>query len=206
MYNFRTGGGKSPSFFFFPDNNKLMLKTLKESESEIMFSKGFLLEYFKFILKNPETLLMKIFGVYELQIGKSKPISFILTDNMVGLDYDRVLRAFDLKGSIHGRLERVTEKQLMEGTGLKALKDQNFLALNQIEKVIQIDDDKRQQILDQMDRDSQFLKSHALIDYSVFLIQVDRNKIIQNIKDRMPELTFDPETGFFNVTMGQAVS
>ena len=57
-----------------------------------------------------------------------------------------------------------------------------------------------------MDTDSWFLRKHALIDYSVFLIQVDRNKIIQNIKNRMPELSFDPETGFFNVTMGQAVS
>ena len=141
MYNFRTGGGKSPSFFFFPDNNKLMLKTLKESEKDILFQKGFLLDYFKFILKNPETLLMKIFGVYEMQIGKSRPISFILTDNMVGLDHDRVLRAFDLKGSIHGRLEKVTEKQLKEGTGLKALKDQNFLVLNKIEKIVQIDEE-----------------------------------------------------------------
>ena len=76
-----------------------------------------------------------------MQIGKSKPISFILTDNMVGLDHDRVLRAFDLKGSIHGRLEKVTDKQLFEGTGLKALKDQNFLYLNQIKKVVLIEDE-----------------------------------------------------------------
>ena len=49
MFNFKTGGGKSPSFFFFPDNHLLMLKTLKPSEKEILLSKGFLLQYFKFV-------------------------------------------------------------------------------------------------------------------------------------------------------------
>jgi hypothetical protein len=129
MYNFRTGGGKSPSFFFFPDNNRLMLKTLKDSEHEIIFNKGFLLDYFKYTRKQPETLLMRIFGVYEMQIGDHTKISFILTDNMVGLDHDRVLRCFDLKGSILGRLEHVSDEKMLEGTGLKPLKDQNFLNL-----------------------------------------------------------------------------
>ncbi len=51
MYIFRTGGGKSPRFFFLPANNRLMLKTLKDSEHEIIFKKGFLLDYFTYIDK-----------------------------------------------------------------------------------------------------------------------------------------------------------
>lgn len=42
MYNFKTGDGKSPSLFFFSDNNLIMMKTLKDSEKEILFEKGFL--------------------------------------------------------------------------------------------------------------------------------------------------------------------
>jgi len=72
---------------------------------------------------------MRIFGVYEMQIGDHTKISFILTDNMVGLDHDRILRCFDLKGSILGRLESVSEEKMLKGTGLKPLKDQNFLNL-----------------------------------------------------------------------------
>ena len=49
MFNFKTGGGKSPSFFFFPDNKLLMLKTLKPSEKEILLGKGFLLQYMKYV-------------------------------------------------------------------------------------------------------------------------------------------------------------
>jgi len=37
IFNFKTGGGKSPSFFFFTDDKKLMVKTLKSSEKEILF-------------------------------------------------------------------------------------------------------------------------------------------------------------------------
>jgi len=66
MYNFQIGQGASPSFFFFSDNKMLMLKTLKESEDQILFKKGFLLDYFKYIMNNPDTLIMKIFGVYQL--------------------------------------------------------------------------------------------------------------------------------------------
>ena len=49
MFNFKTGGGKSPSFFFFPDNKLLMLKTMKPSEKEILLGKGFLLQYMKYV-------------------------------------------------------------------------------------------------------------------------------------------------------------
>ena len=49
MYNFRTGDGKSPSFFFFSDNQLFMLKTMKESEFDILMKQGFLLDYYKHI-------------------------------------------------------------------------------------------------------------------------------------------------------------
>ena len=68
MFNFKTGGGKSPSFFFFPDNKLLMLKTLKPSEKDILLKKGFLLDYFQYVQQNPKTLLMKFYGLYSIRI------------------------------------------------------------------------------------------------------------------------------------------
>jgi len=59
-------------------------------------------------MQNPNTLLMKIFGVYDMQIGKARTISFILTENMVGLDFEKIIRCFDLKGSLHGRYTKVS--------------------------------------------------------------------------------------------------
>lgn len=46
MYDFKRGEGKSPSFFFFTDNKKIMMKTLKESEMEILLDKEFISKYF----------------------------------------------------------------------------------------------------------------------------------------------------------------
>ena len=40
-----------------------------------------------------------------------------------------------------------------------------------------------------------------MIDYSLFLIQVDRNKMIRNINQRTPILRYDGPTGKFRVTM-----
>ena len=131
MYNFKTGDGKSPSFFFFTDNTKYMLKTLKESEFHILIKHNFLLDYFKHVQKNPETLLMKFLGMYQIQFKGAAPIYFILTENMVGLDKNRISRTFDLKGSTHGRIEKVDQVQFQKGqTGLKTLKDLNLLELN----------------------------------------------------------------------------
>lgn len=72
---------------------------------------------------------MKIFGIYEVEFGKSKTV-FMLTDDYVGFDFNRVKRCFDLKGSMLGRLTKVPTDELIEGTGLKVLKDQNIIELN----------------------------------------------------------------------------
>ena len=69
IYNFKLGQGKSPSFFFFSDNKLLMLKTCTPSEKKLLFDANFLSEYFKYIMLNPDTLLMKIFGCYEVILG-----------------------------------------------------------------------------------------------------------------------------------------
>ena len=58
-----------------------------------------------------------------MKIGEGEPMLFILTDNMVGLDQNRILRCFDLKGSLYGRLEKISLEEFEAGTGLRALKD-----------------------------------------------------------------------------------
>ena len=53
IHNFKTGGGKSPSFFFFSQNKMLMLKTMKKSEKDIMLNNGnFLLHYFQHLMED----------------------------------------------------------------------------------------------------------------------------------------------------------
>jgi hypothetical protein len=66
---------------------------------------------------------MKFYGLYSIQIDSMQEISFILTDNMIGQDQQKVFRSFDLKGSTQGRIEKVSVSDLRKGTGMKVLKD-----------------------------------------------------------------------------------
>lgn len=101
---------------------------------------------------------MKIFGIYEVSFGKSKT-TFMLTNDMVGFDSTRVKRCFDLKGSILDRVTKVSDERLLNGTGLKVLKDQNIIHLNKIihneqQKVVEVDDSVKQTLLLQMEKDT----------------------------------------------------
>ena len=174
MKNFKTGGGKSPSFFFFTDDKKFMIKTLKKSEKDILLQKGFLEDYFLYISKNPNSLLMKIFGIFELELGPNRFVDFLITENMIRQDFPRIFRCFDLKGSTYGRETKMEIGESKHGSGLKTLKDKNFIKI--FKEGIEIDPSEKMALFSQMQRDSELLKKNNLIDYSVFLIQVDMQK------------------------------
>jgi 1-phosphatidylinositol-4-phosphate 5-kinase len=70
IHNFEAGQGKGGSFFFFSENNVFLVKTMKKSEFDIMFKEGWLVEYHKYLRDNPNSLLARFFGVYEIKINK----------------------------------------------------------------------------------------------------------------------------------------
>jgi len=51
----------------------------------------------------------------------------MITENMIGNDNLKVIRNFDLKGSIYGRIEKISKEEKLKGSGMKCLKDKNFL-------------------------------------------------------------------------------
>ena len=69
IHNFSTGSGKSPSFFFFSDNKQFMLKNLKKSEMDILKDGKFLISYYKYLKENPNSLLNRFLGIYEVKIN-----------------------------------------------------------------------------------------------------------------------------------------
>ena len=145
VHNFQTGTGKSPSFFFFSDNKILMVKTLKESEFKILFDHKFMVDYYKHLINNRDSLLSRILGVYEIQVNDQSPIIFFITENMIGDDYQAIKRCYDLKGSLHDRVTKISAYEQMTGeTGFKVLKDQNFIMLKD---KLDIDEEKKENVL-----------------------------------------------------------
>ena len=59
------GEGKSGSFFFFTHDNRFIIKTMKSSEMKKFLS--FLTIYRRFLMRNPNSLLAKILGVYTIK-------------------------------------------------------------------------------------------------------------------------------------------
>ena len=73
-------------------------------------------------------------------------IAFLVTENMVRYDNYRIIRCFDLKGSSYGRETNITEKEKKEGTGMKCLKDKNFIDIYQT--IISLDPKDRIDMID----------------------------------------------------------
>lgn len=58
-------------------------------------------------------------------------------------------------------------------TGFKVLKDKNMI---ESKNKLEIQEENKNEILDQIKLDTELLKKHELIDYSMFLIQIDSQK------------------------------
>lgn len=172
MHNFQTGQGKSPSFFFFSDNKKLMIKTLKEKEFEILFEDKFLIDYYKHITQNKDSLLSRLLGVYQVRAKKQTPMTFFITENMIGFDFKSINRCWDLKGSLHQRKTALSLDEEITGTsGFNVLKDLNLL---EVSGKASLEKRAKPNLMQRIQKDTELLRSHGLIDYSLFLVEVDR--------------------------------
>jgi hypothetical protein len=120
MKNFKEGVGKSSSFFFFTDNKRFVIKTLKTEEKDLLIKKGILYSYASHLNSNPKSLLARFYGVYSIRIKHMEEISVVIMGNLMGDELPNIKRIYDIKGSTLGRVSS-------EGGPLQVLKDNNFL-------------------------------------------------------------------------------
>ena len=71
-------GGASGCFFYFTSDKRFIIKTITKEEQQVMFE-GFLNEY---SLKIQDSILARIYGIYEIKIGTQVPFSIILMGNI----------------------------------------------------------------------------------------------------------------------------
>ena len=58
--------GKGMSFFISTDDNKIIIKTLKTEEMDLLLDPNFLSYYVRHIEENPNSLICRIYGVYNV--------------------------------------------------------------------------------------------------------------------------------------------
>ena len=165
----RKSAGKSGSFFISTDNQEYMIKTLKKDEFELI-KKSFLKEYIKYIKKNPNSLICRIYGMYSLAQYGGTEVFVIVMRNVIGSLKNNIVAKFDLKGStINRELKELDMSKIDNGV----MKDVNF---NDIEFGILVNNDNILKINFTAQNDSTFLASMDLMDYSLFVVKLSLNK------------------------------
>jgi 1-phosphatidylinositol-4-phosphate 5-kinase len=173
------GEGKSGAFFIFTKDKQFILKTATEEERNFLWQ--ILPHYWRYISKNPDTLLPRFYGVYSMKHeGPGGVTRFIIMNNLFNTPYEPV-EIYDLKGSTVGRF--TTPKQRKEGVILKDVDIKNeerklFLADDYCRKFVRI-----------LKRDTNFLAEHNVMDYSLLLgIHYETPDNIQKTKDNLNKL------------------
>jgi len=90
------------------------LKTLKPSEEKLLFTRntGILKDYFRHVSGFKNNLLSKLLGVYKVKLQMmQEPVTFVIMDSLIGPEFRRIERLYDLKGSSHKRLTKLTPDQ-----------------------------------------------------------------------------------------------
>jgi 1-phosphatidylinositol-4-phosphate 5-kinase len=107
--NEKCSTGKSGAFFYLTSDNKIFLKTLPKREF-IFFTK-IIQNYYKHLSEYPNTLIVRIFGLYKLKIYQNKQkidtVYFISMENIFwkvkAEQKCTIEEVYDLKGSLYGR-------------------------------------------------------------------------------------------------------
>ena len=153
--------GKSGSFFFYSDDGKYLIKTM--TKSEFMFLRSILHHYYEHIRNYPNTLLTFIFGLHKLLYSKGGPkmhrLYFIVLGNIFSSGLE-IHQRYDLKGSTYGRTTKPTEDLTV------ARKDVDFM---NAKMKISIGPKRADDLLKQLQKDTEFLQMYKIIDYSLLV-------------------------------------
>lgn len=149
-YNQKFSDGKSGSFFCFSSNKRLIVKTIPKHEADCL--KRFMKDYYRYLERNNNSLLMRVLGLYSIHPEMSSPVHVIVMLNTLWHSSLSPTAIYDLKGSYVDRGG--------DGTTNKDCDLKEKLALK---------DEDRVTLLSQLTSDATFLSNLNIMDYSLLL-------------------------------------
>ena len=159
---------KSRMFFFYTHDGKYMIKTQTAEENK--FLRQILPHYYRYIAVNPNTLLTRFYGMHRVKMRHLRHKVHFIVMNSVFDTTEKLHAKYDLKGSTVGRAagEETRKKDDVVLKDLDFIQDRRILNLGPRKKMF----------LAQLKRDSEFLASLRIIDYSL-LIGIHNRKIVE---------------------------
>ena len=138
---------------------------------------GILPRYSRHFELNPKSTIAKIYAVFTFEIEDLyEEFHLILMKNVSGYPSSCVERKHDLKGSTVDRAV-LDESNMDLAGGLKfagIMKDKDF---DKYEERLHIEESFQYDLLDTLVRDAAFFRMEGLIDYSLVVYLVDKNKV-----------------------------
>ena len=152
--------GKSGSFFYFTQDRRYIIKTISGGEEK--FLRKFVREYYRHMKENPESLIVRFYGLYQVQLAREqKYITVVVMENIFySLQHLQIHEKYDLKGSTVGRRVKKRKAVVTSSTTLKDL---------DLQQKIYIGPENKTLLMQQLRKDVQFLASHNIMDYSLLL-------------------------------------
>ena len=159
--------GKSGSFMFMSHCGKFIIKTMFNSEFHIIMDG--LETYTEYIVKNPASLISRFYGVFEIQMEGLAPIKLIVMQNTIQKyeEDGKIIKVYDLKGSMVHREVVFGENQTMKDINLLNCKKSR--SKRGVQGLIQFRPNEIPGLCQTIDKDSMFLQSLSLLDYSLLL-------------------------------------
>ena len=155
--------GQSGNFFICTDDNEFILKTITDEELDLI-TKMFLKNYFQFLSNNKNSLLCKIYGLFQITFIEKK-LNVILMRNVAGKFKPNIICMYDLKGSTFKRKVKFD----MEKVQKIVMKDNNF---QDFEQNIYLEGENLTKLREVSKIDSNFLKEMGLMDYSLLVLKL----------------------------------
>jgi hypothetical protein len=170
---------KSGQFFFYSHDGRYMLKTQTKEENKFLLR--ILPQYFEYLRQNPHSLLVRILGMHRITMYHiRRKVHFVIMASVFDTPA-QIHTIYDLKGSLQGR--EATAKERETGGVLKdndLLNDKRKLHLG----------NKKAAFINQLRKDSEFLASLNIMDYSLLLGIHDRSKRVIEPVERDSEDRF----------------
>jgi len=148
----KEASGKSGELFFMTHDGNFILKTVTDGEIDTLV--GMLVQYREHLASSPDSLLTRYVGAYRLKCGSFQTGFVVMNNVFIGAPNLDVM--YDLKGT--------TEDRWVDPTKHSCLKDNNFQGTT-----LFTSDDTARAIHVQLRKDTTFLQSRGIMDYSLMV-------------------------------------
>jgi len=161
--------GRSNSFFIFSPDKKFIIKTINEEESKVLLR--MLPSLHRYFSANPHSLITRFYGCHGVRVSHGELVHVVVMGNVFSSPI-AIHECYDLKGSWVNRSAGKREDPSKLGMDLD------------LKRILKLHPAHRAMFLEQTQKDSLFLCSLNIMDYSLLLgfhfTERDSNRLSAN--------------------------